>query len=220
MNDSETVIFLGAGASAAEGAPIQSTLFREYFKYNRNQSVHTAYHSWDRELATFFQSFFGIDVDNDNLDEANFPTFEEILGILELADAQGDSFRDWPGVHLIKDGTSRIQHVHDLLVFLIGEILQEKLRNTGDVHKRLLVNMHKVGWLDTAAFASFNYDILIDNALLDYRGETGFHYSIPFVNQSLSGTTIPNRPVPLFKLQWQPQLAVLLRLPRHANHAT
>ena len=117
MTDSETIIFLGAGASAAEGAPIQSTLFREYFKYYRSMPAHAVHHAWDGELVTFFHAFFGIDVDHDNLDKAEFPTFEEILGMLELADAQHDSFRDWPGVHVINNGTSRIQHVHDLLVF-------------------------------------------------------------------------------------------------------
>ena len=33
----KTAIFLGAGASAAEGAPIQTNLFKDYFKLIKNR---------------------------------------------------------------------------------------------------------------------------------------------------------------------------------------
>ena len=36
----KTAIFLGAGASAAEGAPMQGDLFNEYFKAVEFDSVH------------------------------------------------------------------------------------------------------------------------------------------------------------------------------------
>ena len=83
---------------------------------------------------------------------------------------------------------------------MIAEILHEKLKKTGDLHTRLLNSLDRHGWLDAASFVSFNYDILIDNALLDFRGERGFHYSIPFVNQPPSAAATSKRPVPLFKL--------------------
>jgi len=44
-------VFLGAGASAAEGAPDQSHLFKEYFKSVREEPKHT---EMERELITFF----------------------------------------------------------------------------------------------------------------------------------------------------------------------
>jgi hypothetical protein len=198
MSTSETVIVLGAGASAAEGAPIQSTLFRDYFKSYRSKAGYEVHHSWDRELATFFEMFFGIDVDAGDLDRTDFPTFEEVLGILEIAGSQDDSFRAWPGVHLINNGTSRIQHIHDILVFLIAEILHEKLGRTGKLHRQLVRSLERAGWLDSAAFISFNYDILIDNGLLDERGADGFDYSVPFVNQNQPAGR--RRPTPLFKL--------------------
>lgn len=199
MTATDTVVFLGAGASAAEGAPIQANLFREYFEFNRSRSSHAAHHEWDRELATFFQQFFGIDVDNHDLAGTSFPTFEETLGMLELAESQEESFRDWPGCHLIKDGTSRIRHIHDLLVFLIGEILQERLNQPKRIHYRLLDNLERHGRLHNTAFVSFNYDILIDNAMLDLLGEGHSDYGFDFVNQTRPRLGL-DRTCRLFKL--------------------
>ena len=48
----DTAIFLGAGASKAEGAPLQGELFREYFSSVLFKNSHE---DMDRELATFFQ---------------------------------------------------------------------------------------------------------------------------------------------------------------------
>jgi hypothetical protein len=81
----KTSILLGTGASSAEGAPIQSNLFKDYFKLIKTRhKQHSPEH--ERELATFFALMFDIDVDNGNLNNIVFPTFEEALGILDLAD--------------------------------------------------------------------------------------------------------------------------------------
>ncbi len=58
----ETAIFLGAGASKAEGAPLQGELFKEYFS---SAAFQQGYASSDRDLATFFELIFGINVDED-----------------------------------------------------------------------------------------------------------------------------------------------------------
>lgn len=160
---------------------------------DKTKTGYDANHAWDRELATFFSQFYGIDVDHGDLDKILFPTFEEILGILELAESQEESFRDWPGPHLIKDGTSRIRHVHDLLVFLIGEILDHALTNQPNVHRRLLVSLDSMGQLEKTAIFSFNYDILADNAMLDHLGDLKTDYGIDFVNQERPSKTDPRR---------------------------
>lgn len=49
------VIFLGAGASAADGAPTQNRLFKDYFE----SRVHTD--TTTNSLHSFFSDFFGID---------------------------------------------------------------------------------------------------------------------------------------------------------------
>lgn len=151
-----TVVFLGAGASASEGAPIQATLFRDYFVQYQKEPPQRVYHEWDRELATFFAEFFGIDVDHGKLDTALFPTFEEVLGVLELADSQGESFRDWGTSNLV-DGhrKPRIQHLRDVLVLLIAEVLDKKLQGPPHHHRTLVRRIG--GDLKHVSFISLNY---------------------------------------------------------------
>jgi hypothetical protein len=54
----DIAIFLGAGASKAEGAPLQGELFRDYFSSDVFKRSHD---NMDRELATFFLEMFQID---------------------------------------------------------------------------------------------------------------------------------------------------------------
>ena len=73
----ETAIFLGAGASKAEGAPLQGELFKEYFSSPLYRGVRSVMNS---ELTTFFWEMFHIDVKRKDLTNDMFPTFEEVLG--------------------------------------------------------------------------------------------------------------------------------------------
>lgn len=181
-----TVVFLGAGASCADGAPTQGELFRDYFLHYNNQPSDRVHHSWDRELATFFFVFFGIDVDDpEGVKNATFPTFEEVLGILEIAESQNESFRDWGTTHLVDaQQKPRIQHMHDVLILLIAEILDKKLRGKATQHPKLIKALHNAEWLRQTSFVSLNYDILIDNAILPAHDDwkLGLDYAIDFVN--------------------------------------
>ena len=42
---------------------------------------------------------FDIDVDNDDLDNIVFPTYEEALGVLDLADLKNESFKDFTNIN-------------------------------------------------------------------------------------------------------------------------
>jgi len=178
-----TVVFLGAGASRADGAPLQGELFRDYFLHYNDQPRARIYHEWDRELATFFDAFFGIDVDDrSSVAEATFPTFEEVLGVIELAASQGDSFRDWGTSHIVDaQQNPRLQHMHDILVLLIAEILDHKLRGNATYHPMLVRSLQDAGQLHNTSFISLNYDILIDNALLGIEG-LDLDYTVKFIN--------------------------------------
>ena len=88
--NTETVILLGAGASKAEGAPLQNDLFYEYFN---SQSFIESNDRMDSELADFFQKMFQIDVRSENLNSIEFPTFEEVLGLSDLAIIRKESFK-------------------------------------------------------------------------------------------------------------------------------
>jgi len=54
----DTAIFLGAGGSKAEGAPLQGQLFQDYVSSALSKNSHD---EMDRELATFFALMFQID---------------------------------------------------------------------------------------------------------------------------------------------------------------
>lgn len=169
----ETVIFLGAGASKADGAPLQPDLFREYFQCKAIQDKVDP--EMKDALGRYFQQIWGIAVDGD-VSEVRFPTFEEALGLLEIAIAQGESFR---GMGDDLHGT-RIQELRDHLVALIGLILREKLQQGSPNHTNLVSTLNEHGLLESTAFISLNYDIIIDNALKQVTQSTPA-YGVSFV---------------------------------------
>ena len=67
----DTAIFLGAGASKAEGAPLQGELFKEYFS---SPLFRGAPSRMNRELTQFFWDMFHIDVKRKDLTNDRFPT--------------------------------------------------------------------------------------------------------------------------------------------------
>jgi hypothetical protein len=167
----EEVIFLGAGASAVEGAPIQSRLFRDYFEGTlRTDPISVI-------LGQFFKDFFGIDTSS-GLHDTAFPTFEEILGILELALNRYESFKDYP---LIPQDP-KVQNTREAVIFLIARVLKEKLRNEGAIHKDLISRLVIEGKLKETAFVSLNYDILLDNALTEVHDVIDLDYGVEFTN--------------------------------------
>jgi len=176
----DNVIFLGAGASAAEGAPVQGSLFREYFSSYQEKQGTPDSHKMDLELATFFKLFFGIDVDHANLARVSFPTFEEVLGILELALSRNESFRGCG----ISSVNPMIQRVREHIILLIALILDEKLKERKLLHRQLINALLEQGKLQNTCFISLNYDILIDNALLECRdrNDLDLEYGVEFTN--------------------------------------
>jgi len=85
-----TAIFFGAGASKAEGAPLQDELFRDYFS---SPSFKNSTELMDQELTAFFWDMFHLDVKRGKIAEMNFPTFEEVLGLTDLAIMHKEAFR-------------------------------------------------------------------------------------------------------------------------------
>ncbi len=188
----EEVIFLGAGASAADGAPDQKRLFKDYFENGPHEDVFTT------SLSQFFKDFFGIDTRN-NLDDIDFPTFEEILGILELSLNRYESFRNYP---LIPQDP-KVQNIREQIIFLIARILKHKLQSGRRTHDALITRLKSQSLLKKTAFISLNYDILIDNALTDIHDVIDLDYGIQFTNFTRKNDwhrPRVNRSIKLFKL--------------------
>jgi hypothetical protein len=156
----KTVIFLGAGASSADGAPVQASLFREYFQCRAIQDHVPC--DLKESLRRYFAQIWGINVES-NAANARFPTFEEALSILDIADARKESFRGM-GDDPLATGE---QVLRSNLAFLIYLILNEKLREQYPNHLRLVQELMQAGQLGSTVFVSLNYDIMIDSAIED-----------------------------------------------------
>lgn len=178
----KTAIFLGAGASASEGAPLQNNLFLEYFKALKGNGPYAA-SEMEEELATFFFSMFDINVDTsaEELKNIIFPTFEEALGILDLADNRNESFKEFSNLN-IAINSGRLKRMRLYLTLLMAKTIHDKLFATKKVHMKLIKNLFKSDRLDDVFFISTNYDILIDNALANLYPERSLDYGIDFAN--------------------------------------
>lgn len=175
----KTAIFLGAGASKAEGAPLQGELFSEYFSSDLFKNSHDV---MDRELATFFLLMFGIDVDRGDTSTIVFPTFEEVLGLTDLAILRKEAFRHF-NIENRAANSGRLRFIGQYLVFLVAKVLDAKLHGRADIHGRLVRALHHKKVLRSVVFVSTNYDILIDNALTElYKKGVDLDYGVDFRN--------------------------------------
>lgn len=195
----DTAIFLGAGASKAEGAPLQGQLFRDYFSSDLFKNSDD---EMDRELATFFLEMFQIDVDNGDTSKINFPTFEEVLGLTDLAIMRKESFRNFD-IENRATNSGRLRFIAQYLVFLVARVLDHKLRDRATFHRRLVETLRRANRLREIAFISTNYDILIDNALAEEKTYgIDLDYGVDFRNFDRFDDwkrPAPDRSVNLFK---------------------
>jgi len=152
------VIILGAGASKSEGAPLQNELFKEFFEYYRQVLKGKTWSLSKKQenlIIEYFRNFWGIDIENYQNHTVEFPTFEECLGVLDLAYFRGESFK--------RCTRKKIDQIRNALIFLIAKILDEKLRGKIIHHKNLVMRLKYTSKLNKTAFISLNYDIIIDN---------------------------------------------------------
>jgi hypothetical protein len=173
-----TAIFLGAGASKADGALLQWQLFPEYFS---SQKVRQTLGLMDGELAEFFRDMFLIDVDHPDVKGIGFPIFEEVLALTDLAIIRKEAFRNFD-LENRTDKSGRLRRIGQYLVFLVAAILNEKLKDRAKFHRLLVKRLVDDNSLRKVVFVSTNYDILIDNALTDQHGVVDLDYGIDFRN--------------------------------------
>jgi SIR2-like domain len=194
----DTAIFLGAGASRTEGAPLQGELFRDYFS---SPLFKNSADGMDRELATFFFEMFQIDVDNGDIAKIKFPTFEEVLGLTDLAVMRKESFRNFD-IENRATNSGRLRFIAQYLVFLVAKVLDDKLQGHATHHRQLVEALRTANRLMKVVFVSTNYDILIDNALTEVKAHgIDLDYGVEFRNFDEGGWARPalDSRVQLFK---------------------
>src|SRR5438309_1668319 len=189
MENSEAAIFLGAGASCSEGAPTQARLFEvffresfeNYYQLQNGRASLSSIRALKNRLVRFFEVFFGFNPDSTER-RVLFPTFEEALGILDLALSRDDGFRQFEGNLSSHQQGATLRNIRRDFVFLIALILDKTLESPNGHHTALIRNLNQSGLLNRCAFVSFNYDILIDNALARQKGHKFLDYGIDFSN--------------------------------------
>lgn len=154
-------IFLGAGASAAEHCPIQNQLFVEYFKSLTKEDYE---HEMNKELYKFFKLMFNIDIINDDIEKISFPTFEEVLGLIDLAEQRRESFKNFR-IEIFNNKSDSIRILRQYLILLMAKSLHDCDKNNNYYHKTLIDNLLKEDILKDTTFISANYDIHIDNSI-------------------------------------------------------
>lgn len=168
------IIILGAGASKAEGAPKQSELIKYFYARYKSRAFPLEKQKLYDDTIRFFKNFYGIQF-NEPLNNIEFPTFEEVLGLLDLAISRKEYF----GVHI--KTIQSLMAMRKNLVFLIAEVLKDSLWRHNQHHQNLIRRLKIEGLLDTTSFISLNYDIIIDNQILQLNlYDEKIHYEIDY----------------------------------------
>ena len=179
----ETLIFL-AGASAADGAPLQGAVFREYLRsVQENEFIRLAATQWSasRALPRFLDDFFGIRSRDADLDSIQFPTFEEAIGILEIARRHSESFGHVSyRVGKYPTNSPTLEQMRFILVEVLAAAIRGDGTRTRGVHAQLCRNLQAQGKLSHVVFVTFNYDTLLEQALASETIDYGFDTN-PFV---------------------------------------
>lgn len=195
-------IFLGAGASAAEHCPIQSELFREYFKNVKEKDY---YSDMNIALYKFFKEMFNIDIRKDDMEKVCFPTFEEVLGLLDLAEQRRESFKNF-GLETLNKNLENIRFLRQYLILLMAKAIDKNKKNNNYYHKLLVNNLKKAELLEEATFISANYDIHIDNTIAGLYSAKEYpimlDYGVKFTNFDVkNGWQPPKEPsIKLYKI--------------------
>ena len=171
------VFVFGAGASTSEGLPSQSELLKKYFESNSEDSFREV-------LEGYFKNFYNINFGS-GITTAKFPTFEESLGIIELAIDKEESFS--PNYTL-----SKLREIRNALIMSMGITIEKSQLNSNANYIRLTDLLIKKG-TKKYSFVSFNYDILLDNALMRLLTEGVYiDYGIKFANEGKELGNFPN----------------------------
>ncbi len=174
-------IFLGSGASAAENCPVQSQLFIEYFKSLTQKDYKS---EMNIVLHKFFKDMFNIDIINDDIDKISFPTFEEVLGLIDLSEQRRESFKNFRLENLHKKSND-IRILRQYLILLMIKVIYNSGKTNNYYHKLLVDNLLKNDILKYTTFISANYDIHIDNAIAELyqkKNPIMLDYGVDFTN--------------------------------------
>jgi hypothetical protein len=189
MTSVDSVIILGAGASASDGAPLQNDLIKEFCRYALVKKLFSSDKKFPvkgiseaekiqlDQIERYFVLFWGADLFSSFDRRFEYPTFEDCLGILDIAKNRNENFK-------LKN-REELNNFRNSLIFLIAKAIEEKLENSkSNNHKKLIERLKRDEILQSTSFISLNYDIIIDDSLTRLRDsdQIDLDYGIEFMN--------------------------------------
>ncbi len=161
-----TVYIFGAGASAAEGAPVVGNFLRTAYRHFKEEDYDT-----DLEIIwEFLEYFYGKRTKiNSEKDLDRYPGIDEIFNIVDWYLLHNQAFS-------IRFSLPRLYDLKKALVKLISMTLDRSLPSHNGIHRSFVsevVDLNK----ELPTFISLNYDIVLDKAIraTGYGLEYGFY---------------------------------------------
>lgn len=160
------VFVFGAGASFDAGISTQDKIFYQYFsKCDLIDDGNT------KKLKLLFKTIFQIDDFSTLNNYSIFPTFEEVLGILEFAIQNNASLgKEFP----IED----IRQLKETLIALIAKTIKLDMETPKNKNHEILIKNLFDNNKFTYSFVNLNYDILLDKALFNLYPKFDVDYGI------------------------------------------
>jgi len=166
------IIILGTGASKVAGAAVQSQLFEKFFSIYRPKSE--AQRKIYDDILNMFKDWYGID--ETNYLNIVFPTFEELIGLMEV-------HQDFLGKNRkIKEKPK------ENLIFLISKVLEELIESRGyyergKYHECLINRLDKQKKLFYTGFISLNYDMVLESRISKIKYQAYIDYGVERINK-------------------------------------
>lgn len=162
----KNVYILGAGASAAEGAPVVRNFLRIAYKYFKEEQ-------YEADLGIiweFLEYFFGSKTKiNSEDDLERFPSIDEIFNIVDWYLLHNQAFS-------ARFSRARLYDLKTALVKLISMTLDRSIPSYNGLHHSFVAGVLRSDE-ELPTFVSLNYDIVLDKAIraTGYRPEYGFY---------------------------------------------
>ena len=163
--DSRDAVFVfGAGASIAEGAPLQIDLLRLVFDSSEEELTSS-------DAAKLVQNFIH---DNFDLSNNNYPSLESVFGYLDYFLSKKESLGE-------KYPTARIREIREALILLIHYVISIPRSSRQGVYRQFWETVSKNN--RNISIITMNYDMLLDEAFdFLYPDKALIDYCIELMN--------------------------------------
>ncbi|MDD4170064.1 MAG: SIR2 family protein [Desulfotomaculaceae bacterium] len=162
----KTVYVFGAGASAAEGAPVLRDFIKIAYQYFKEENYSTELDIvWE-----FLEHFHGSKIVISHAEDLKiFPGLEDIFNIVDWSLLQNQAFS-------MRFPRPRLHELKTALVKLLSMTLDKSLPSYNGMHQSFVSGVVR-GGEEEPTFISLNYDIVLDNAIraTGYLPEYGFY---------------------------------------------